>query len=75
MLRWGLRSRVAKEARGPVITSRPSSNRRSFDVARKRPWNGATGMYDGPIGRHSDVYVFCLRAHEDKAGVDPLDLG
>jgi len=45
-----------------------------FDVAPKRPWNAATGAYDGPVGRHSEVYVFCLLAHQDKGTVDPLEL-
>ncbi|MCY3506144.1 MAG: hypothetical protein OXH41_08280 [Chloroflexi bacterium] len=45
-----------------------------FDIAPKKAWDPATGRYSGEAKRWSDVYVFCLHHHQDKATVEPLDL-
>jgi hypothetical protein len=44
---------------------------------RTRPtlaWDAATNKRATRPGRHADVYVFALLAHQDKATIDPLDL-
>lgn len=46
----------------------------SFDIAPKRAWNHTAGQFEGRSRRWSDVYVFALHAHTDKATVDPLDV-
>ena len=45
-----------------------------FDIAPKKSWDGETNQYYSDIGRHSDVYVFCLFAAKDPVSANPLDL-
>ena len=45
----------------------------SFSIRKTRSWNAEKGSYDERLLRHSDVYVFCVLAHEDQATIDPLD--
>ena len=45
-----------------------------FDIAPKRSWNSETNQFYPDIGRHSDVYVFCLFAAQDPSAANPLDL-
>lgn len=47
----------------------------SFDIRQTKGWNSETNEYDDQSRRQSDVYVFCLLSHKDKATVDPLNLG
>jgi hypothetical protein len=46
----------------------------SFDIAAKRAWDAQTNVMAARPLRTSDVYVFALHAHRDKATVDPLDV-
>jgi len=45
-----------------------------FDIAPKKSWDGDTNQYYSDIGRHSDVYVFCLFTAQDSTLANPLDL-
>ena len=45
-----------------------------FDIAPKKSWDSKTNLYYDNIGRHSDVYVFCLFACKDAKIANPLDL-
>lgn len=45
-----------------------------FDIAPKKSWNSETNLYSDTIGRHSDVYVFCLFACMDPQIANPIDL-
>ena len=45
-----------------------------FDVGRKAGWDAETGEYVDEKRRWSDVYVFCLHHHDDRATLDPLVL-
>jgi hypothetical protein len=49
-------------------------SRPSFSVHRARAWDPRTDTYADAPDRNSDVYVFCLLHHTDKATVDPLDV-
>lgn len=51
---------------------RPSIVR--FGIEKARPWNPATGKYEGQATRCADVYVFCLYPEREKAKADPLDV-
>ncbi|MDE2933535.1 MAG: hypothetical protein OXS47_06650 [Chloroflexota bacterium] len=46
----------------------------TFDVGRKTGWDRVTGDYIDDKKRWSDVYVFCLHHHQEKATLDPLVL-
>jgi hypothetical protein len=46
-----------------------------FDVSPRREWSDATNQMEAIPRRHADVYVFALLAHQDKASINPLDLG
>ena len=50
-------------------------SRISFDVKAKRAWDAATNKQATTAARSAHVYVFALHAHQDKATIDPLDLG
>ena len=45
-----------------------------FGIARTEAWNSATGKSSEEKGRWSDVYVFCLLHHRNKATLDPRDV-
>ena len=45
-----------------------------FGIAPKKSWDGETNLYYDDIGRHSDVYVFCLFACKDPKIANPLNL-
>jgi hypothetical protein len=47
----------------------------SFDIAPTRFWDAASNMMAAEPCRQADLYVFALLAHEDKATLDPLDVG
>lgn len=46
----------------------------SFGIAPANGWDHATNTYFGERVRQSDVYVFCVLNHTDKATVNPLDV-
>ncbi|NNN30996.1 hypothetical protein HLK59_11560 [Streptomyces sp. S3(2020)] len=46
----------------------------SFDISPASGWDAQTGATSAEVLRRSDVYVFCLLHHQDKATLDPLDL-
>jgi hypothetical protein len=46
----------------------------SFDIAPKRGWHADTNTWEKAVCRASDVYVFALHAHRDRATLDPLDV-
>lgn len=50
-------------------------SRISFVVPKRRPWDASTNRLGEVSARQADVYVFALLAHQDKATVDPMDLG
>lgn len=45
----------------------------SFNVQPRRAWDPNTNRSETTSTRHSDVYIFALLAHRDKASVNPLD--
>lgn len=45
-----------------------------FSIRPARSWDPITGRMTDEACRQSDVYVFCLHHHKDKATVNPLDL-
>lgn len=45
-----------------------------FDISPKKSWNSKTNKYYDTVGRHSDVYVFCLFAAQDPNTANPLDI-
>lgn len=45
-----------------------------FSIRPARSWDPATGRMTDDVCRQSDVYVFCLHHHKDKATVNSLDL-
>lgn len=45
-----------------------------FNVEPKRAWDADSNTSTSEPCRHSDVHVFALLAHQDKATVDPLDV-
>jgi hypothetical protein len=46
----------------------------AFSVRPAKAWDPKTDTFTDAPDRHSDVYVFCLLHHTDKATVDPLDV-
>ena len=46
-----------------------------FSVRPSRAWDADSNEFADDSRRQSDIYVFCLLAHTDKATVNPLDLG
>ena len=44
-----------------------------FDIAPKKGWDSSSGKYTF-IGRHSDVFVFCILSCKDQDQINPLDL-
>lgn len=46
----------------------------SFDIRATFGWDATTNIVTDVRVRQSDVYVFALLHHQDKATVDPLDL-
>lgn len=46
----------------------------SFGIRPTTAWNDATNERSGELKRQSDVYVFCVLHHQDKATLDPLNL-
>jgi len=46
----------------------------SFQTPPTREWNPDTNLQAQVSKRQSDVYVFALLAHRDKATIDPLDV-
>ncbi len=69
----GLRIEVKSAAYLQSWSQRALSNI-SFDIAPKRGWDATTNTSALSPCRSSDVYVFALLAHQEKATVDPLDL-
>ena len=45
-----------------------------FDIAPKKSWDGEANLYYDDVGRHSDIYVFCLFACKDPEIANPLNL-
>jgi len=45
-----------------------------FSIKPARKWNESTHKYSEIIVRDSDVYVFCLLQHINKATVNPLEI-
>lgn len=45
-----------------------------FGIAPTRGWDASTNTTATELARQSDVYVFCLLHHRDKATLDPLNL-
>lgn len=46
----------------------------TFGIQESHAWNPQTNKRSQELKRQSDVYVFCLLAHKDKATIDPLNL-
>ncbi|HET9365949.1 MAG TPA: hypothetical protein VFP71_13145 [Candidatus Angelobacter sp.] len=46
-----------------------------FGIRPTRAWDAANGTYAAEVKRQADLYIFALLAHQDKATLDPLDLG
>ena len=46
----------------------------TFSAPKTLGWDSRTNEYDDEPKRQSDVYVFALLAHKDKATVDPTDV-
>ena len=45
-----------------------------FSVRPAQSWNPITGRMSSDVRRHSDLYVFCLHHHKEKATLNPRDL-
>lgn len=45
-----------------------------FSIRPARGWDPVTGQWSNEVRRQSDLYVFCLHHHKEKATVNPLDL-
>ena len=45
-----------------------------FSIRQAYAWDPDTDSFSDIIGRHSDVYVFCLHYHKDQATIDALDM-
>lgn len=52
----------------------PELSRIQFGIGKRLRWVPETGELVGPKKRQSQVYVFCLLAHQEQATLDPLDL-
>ena len=48
---------------------------RRFAIRAARAWDSETDTLSDRIGRHSDLYVFCLHDHKHQPTLDPLDVG
>ena len=73
----GMRDGTAIEVKtSAYIQSWPQKKKTTpkFDVDRKAGWDAETGEYVDEKRRWSDVYVFCLHHHDDRATLDPLVL-
>lgn len=46
----------------------------TFDIRPTRSWDSATNNLSDERKRQSDLYIFCLLHHQDKATLDPLNL-
>jgi hypothetical protein len=46
----------------------------SFGIAPTRLWDTATNVMAAEVRRQTDLYVFALLAHQDKATLDPMDV-
>jgi hypothetical protein len=46
----------------------------SFGIRPTSAWDDATNERSSELKRQSDVYVFCVLHHQDKATLDPLNL-
>lgn len=46
----------------------------SFGIQPTKGWDAKTNAYSSKRARQSDIYVFCVLAHEDKNTIDPLNL-
>jgi hypothetical protein len=47
----------------------------SLDIAPTRFWDATTNVMTADARRQADLYVFALLAHQDKATLDPMDVG
>jgi hypothetical protein len=47
----------------------------TFATLRTRAWDPETNRQTEASARHAQVYVFALLAHQEKATIDPLNLG
>ena len=45
-----------------------------FGIQPTRKWDDRTGLYEEKSRRQSDVYVFCLLAHQNPETINPMDL-
>jgi hypothetical protein len=45
-----------------------------FSIRPARSWDPISGLLSIEVRRHSDLYVFCLNHHKDKATLNPRDL-
>jgi hypothetical protein len=45
-----------------------------FSIRQAYAWDPDIDSFSDTIGRHSDVYVFCLHHHKDQATIDALDM-
>jgi hypothetical protein len=45
-----------------------------FSIRPARAWDPVTGQMSTDLRRNSDLYVFCLHHHRDKATLNPMDL-
>lgn len=46
----------------------------SFATPATRGWSADTGVYESSVKRHAMVYVFALLHHENRGGINPLDV-
>tara|TARA_Y100001935_G_C17080298_1_gene395987 strand:- start:74 stop:667 length:594 start_codon:yes stop_codon:yes gene_type:complete len=46
----------------------------TFNIRETKRFNPDTNTYAGTLGRHSDVYIFCLLHCKDQSSIDPMDL-
>jgi len=69
----GLRIEVKSAAYVQTWHQRDPSTVR-FTIAMKRGWDASTNTTAPAPCRDSDVYVFALLAHADKAALDPLNV-
>ena len=46
----------------------------TFNIRPTKAWDSETNTYSPRAERRSDVYVFCLLKHDDKATIDPLNM-
>ena len=49
-------------------------SRISFDIAPKLSWTASTNTFSSIRARSSDVYVFAVHAHKDRATIDATNL-